>query len=86
MRLAWRLSAVLLAGLAFSALASVAGTASAEDLDFLSMAATEGHSGVRRIRIRDFRVISDSPPDFAGYSLGPPSPELLLGAISGCRV
>lgn len=47
-------------------------------------ASAEGRSGVRRIRIRDFQVISDSPPDFAGYNLGPSSPELLLGSLSSC--
>ncbi len=47
-------------------------------------ASAEGRSGVRRIRIRDFQVISDSPADFAGYDLGPSSPELLLGALSSC--
>ncbi|WP_225510610.1 OsmC family protein [Rhizobium leguminosarum] len=47
-------------------------------------ATAEGRSGVRRIRIRDFQVVSDSPPDFAGYNLGPSSPELLLGALSSC--
>lgn len=40
-----------------------------------------GRSGVREIRIRDFQVISDSPPDFAGYNLGPASPELQLGVL-----
>lgn len=44
----------------------------------------EGRSGVRRIRIRDFQVISDSPPDFAGYDLGPSSPELQIGVIGSC--
>jgi uncharacterized OsmC-like protein len=44
----------------------------------------EGRSGVRRIRIRDFQVISDSPPDFAGYDLGPSSPELVLGGLASC--
>lgn len=47
-------------------------------------ASAEGRSGVRRIRIRDFQVITDSPADFAGYNLGPSSPELLLGALSSC--
>jgi uncharacterized OsmC-like protein len=47
-------------------------------------ASAEGRSGVRRIRVRDFQVISDSPADFAGYDLGPSSPELLLGALSSC--
>jgi uncharacterized OsmC-like protein len=44
----------------------------------------EGRSGVRRIRIRDFQVISDSGPDFAGYDLGPSSPELQLGVLGSC--
>jgi uncharacterized OsmC-like protein len=44
----------------------------------------EGRSGVRRLRIRDHQVISDSPPDFAGYNLGPSSPELQLGVLGTC--
>ena len=42
----------------------------------------EGRSGVRRIRIRDFQMLSDSGPDFAGYNFGPTSPELQLGVLS----
>jgi uncharacterized OsmC-like protein len=44
----------------------------------------EGRSGVRRIRIRDFQVLSDSPSNFAGYDLGPSSPELQLGVLGSC--
>lgn len=44
----------------------------------------EGRSGVRRIRIRDHQLVSDSPADFAGYDLGPSSPELLLGSLGSC--
>lgn len=44
----------------------------------------EGRSGVRRIRIRDFQIISDSGPDFAGYDLGPSSPEIQLGVLGSC--
>jgi uncharacterized OsmC-like protein len=44
----------------------------------------EGRSGVRRIKIRDFQIISDSDADFAGYNLGPGSPELQLGALASC--
>jgi uncharacterized OsmC-like protein len=44
----------------------------------------EGRSGVRRIRIRDFQILSDSGPDFAGYDLGPASPELQLGVLGSC--
>lgn len=43
-----------------------------------------GRSGVREIRIRDFQIISDSPDDFAGYNLGPSSPELQLGVLGSC--
>ena len=39
---------------------------------------------MRRIRIRDHQVVSDSPADFAGYDLGPSSPELLLGSLGSC--
>ncbi|TCL72081.1 OsmC family protein [Rhizobium sp. BK251] len=44
----------------------------------------EGRSGIRRIRIRDFQLISDSQADFAGYDLGPSSPELQLGVLGSC--
>ncbi len=44
----------------------------------------EDRSGVRRIRIRDFQILSDSGPDFAGYDLGPGSPELQLGVLGSC--
>jgi len=44
----------------------------------------EGRSGLRRIRIRDFQIISDSGPDFAGYDLGPSSPEIQLGVLGSC--
>ncbi len=44
----------------------------------------EGRSGVRRIRIREFQVISDSDTNFAGYNLGPASPELQLGTLGSC--
>ncbi|MDE1991614.1 MAG: OsmC family protein [Rhizobiaceae bacterium] len=70
-----------------SALLSRRARVKAGELGFATMkasASAEGRSGVRRIRIRDFQVISDSPTDFAGYNLGPSSPELLLGALSSC--
>ncbi len=44
----------------------------------------EGRSGIRHIRIRDHHIISDSPADFAGYDLGPASPEIFLGSLSSC--
>jgi uncharacterized OsmC-like protein len=42
----------------------------------------EQRSGVRRIRIRHHQIISDSDYSFAGYSLGPGSPESSLTAIA----
>ncbi len=47
-------------------------------------ATAEGRSGIRHIRIRQHHIISDSPPDFAGYDLGPASPEIFLGSLSSC--
>ncbi|MDR1633857.1 MAG: OsmC family protein [Bifidobacteriaceae bacterium] len=44
----------------------------------------EGRSGVRRIRIRNHQILSDTGPDYAGYNLGPGSPEIVLGALSSC--
>ena len=44
----------------------------------------EGRSGVRRVRMRDHQVLTDSPRDFVGYDLGPSSPELALGALGSC--
>lgn len=44
----------------------------------------EGRSGVRRIRIRDFQILADTPPDFAGYNFGPGSPGLQLGVLGSC--
>ena len=59
-----------------------AGTA--QPLQLRAHVRAEGRSGVRRLRIRDHQVISDSPPDFAGYNLGPSSPELQLGVLGSC--
>ncbi len=53
----------------------------AKPLALAARVSAEGRSGVRRIRIREHQVISDSPPDFAGYNLGPSSPELQLGVL-----
>ncbi|MDT0317768.1 MULTISPECIES: OsmC family protein [unclassified Streptomyces] len=47
-------------------------------------ATAESRSGVRRIRIRQHQIISDSGADFAGYDLGPASPEIQLGVLSSC--
>lgn len=41
-------------------------------------------TGVRRLRIRDFNLLSDSGPGFGGFGLGPSSPELLLGVLATC--
>ena len=44
----------------------------------------EGGSGVRRVRMRDFQIITDAGPAMAGYDLGPRAPEVLLGALGSC--
>src|SRR5436189_4174421 len=41
-------------------------------------------TGVRRVRIRDFQLVSDSGPAFGGFGLGPSSPEMLLGVLASC--
>ncbi|WP_424936926.1 MULTISPECIES: OsmC family protein [Bacteria] len=41
-------------------------------------------TGVRKLAIRDFRLVGDGGPDIGGWDLGPTSPELLLGVISTC--
>jgi uncharacterized OsmC-like protein len=41
-------------------------------------------TGVRRVRVGDFQLISDSGPAFGGFRLGPSSPELLLGVLASC--
>lgn len=45
-----------------------------------------GTTGVRPVRMGDYIVISDSAPGLAGNSLGPSSPEMLLGALASCLV
>ncbi|MGJ7511251.1 OsmC family protein [Variovorax sp. GT1P44] len=57
---------------------------SAQPLQLKAHVRAEGRSGVRRLRVRDHQIISDSPPDFAGYNLGPSSPELQLGVLGTC--
>lgn len=47
-------------------------------------ARVQDDSGVRRISVRDYQLLSDSGPGLAGYDLGPSSPELFLGALSSC--
>lgn len=44
----------------------------------------EGRSGVRRIFIRNFQVISDGAPAGAGFDLGPAPGELLIGSLAAC--
>lgn len=47
-------------------------------------ATMEGRSGVRRIGIRRHAIVSDSLPGFAGFDLGPGSPELQFGVLGSC--
>lgn len=41
-------------------------------------------TGVRKLRIREWQIISDSGPAFGGWGPGPSSPELLYGVLSTC--
>ena len=45
-----------------------------------------GTTGVRPVRMGDYIVISDSAPGLAGNSLGPSSPEMLLGALASSTI
>ena len=45
-----------------------------------------GTTGVRPTRMAEFMVASDSAPGLAGHSLGPSSPQMLLGALASCLV
>jgi len=45
-----------------------------------------GRSGIRHIRIREHHIINDSPYDFAGFDLGPSSPETMMGVLGACVV
>ncbi|QGF25010.1 OsmC family peroxiredoxin [Raineyella fluvialis] len=63
---------------------SAAAEAGHPSMQISARVTAEGRSGVRRIRIRDHHIISDSPADFAGYDLGPSSPEIQLGVLGSC--
>lgn len=52
--------------------------------ELVARVSVEGRSGVRRIRVRDFQILTDSQPNFVGYDLGPSSPEVALGALGSC--
>lgn len=52
--------------------------------ELVARVSVEGRSGVRRIRVRDFQILTDSPLNFVGYDLGPSSPEVALGALGSC--
>lgn len=45
-----------------------------------------GTTGVRPTTMGEFMVVSDSAPGLAGNSLGPSSPQMMLGALASCLV
>lgn len=45
-----------------------------------------GNTGVRPVQMGEFNIVSDSAPGLAGHSLGPSSPQMLLGALASCLV
>ena len=63
---------------------AAAGQGPTGPLQLAANVTAEGRSGVRRIRIRDFQILADTPPDFAGFNFGPGSPELQLGVLGSC--
>jgi uncharacterized OsmC-like protein len=44
----------------------------------------EGLTGIRRVRARDYQIVTDTGAALAGHDLGPRAPELLLGALGSC--
>lgn len=59
------------------------------DASLVKLTATShvaGNTGVRPVKMGDYIVISDSAPGLAGNSLGPSSPEMLLGALASCLI
>ncbi len=45
-----------------------------------------GITGTRPTTMGSHTIVSDSAPGLAGHSLGPTSPEMLLGALASCLV
>ena len=45
-----------------------------------------GITGTRPTTMGNHTIVSDSAPGLAGHSLGPTSPEMLLGALASCLV
>jgi uncharacterized OsmC-like protein len=45
-----------------------------------------GITGTRPTRMGEYTVICDSAPGLGGNSLGPTSPEMLLGALASCLI
>jgi len=43
-----------------------------------------GITGLRPVTMGNYTVVTDSGPALAGHSLGPSSPEMLLGALASC--
>ncbi|MBX6743500.1 MAG: OsmC family protein [Acetobacteraceae bacterium] len=69
---------------AYEALKAKARAPGYEPATLRATVTVEGRSGVRRIRLRDHQILTDSPPSFVGYDLGPSSPEVVLGALGSC--
>ncbi len=59
-------------------------TADPEPMRPAASVSIEGRSGIRRIRIRDFQLLSDSTPALAGYNLGPGAAEMQMGVLGAC--
>lgn len=69
---------------AMTAAARTLGTGDAARETIAAECSVSDLTGIRRVKIRDFQIVSDSGPAFGGFSLGPSSPELLLGVLASC--
>lgn len=61
----------------------------APDKALVSISATSrvaGNTGLRPVQMGGHSVLTDSAPGLAGHSLGPSSPEMVLGALASCLV
>jgi uncharacterized OsmC-like protein len=47
---------------------------------------SDDRTGVRKVRIRDFQLVSDSSPASGGFDLGPTPVELLFASLGSCLV
>ena len=55
-------------------------------VELTATAHVAGNTGVRPVQMDEYMIVSDSAPGLAGHSLGPSSPQMLLGSLASCLV